>query len=182
MKKILLGAGAIAVVAVLAGCASKPAALPTQTGVDLQKYTGVWHEQARLPNSFQKHCAGDVQAEYSLNTDGTLKVVNQCRESDGSMKRAEAVGRLAESGPQADPAKLEVRFAPAWTSWLPMVWGDYWILRLDGDYAYSLVGTPDRKYLWVLTRDKNADGQRVQALLDYAGTLGFPVEEVIRSN
>lgn len=55
------------------------------------------------------------------------------------------------------------------------------IIRLEGDYEYSLVGTPDRKYLWVLTRAQQADGQRVQALLDYAGTLGFPVEEVIRT-
>ncbi len=182
MKKILLGAAAVAAAAVFAGCASKPAALPTQSGVDLQKYAGVWYEQARLPNRFQNDCAGDVRAEYALNDDGTLLVVNQCRQSDGTTKRAEAVGRLAESGAHADPAKLEVRFAPAWTSWLPIVWGDYWIIRLEDDYAYSLVGTPDRKYLWVLSREEQADTQRVQALLDYAGTLGFPVTDVIHAD
>lgn len=62
-----------------------------------------------------------------------------------------------------------------------MVWGDYWIMRLEGGYEYSLVGTPDRKYLWVLTREEQADPERVQALLDYAGTQGFAVENVIRS-
>lgn len=108
-------------------------------------------------------------------------MVNQCRKEDGTVKRAEGVGRMAEQGPMADASRLEVRFAPDWVSWLPLVWGDYWIIRLAGDYEYSLVGTPDRKYLWVLTRDEQPDAQRVQALLDYAGTLGFPVEEVIRT-
>lgn len=181
MKKMLLGAGAVIGIALLAGCATTPRALPTQAGVDLLRYAGTWYEQARLPNRFQRDCTGEVRADYALNPDGTLSVVNQCRQADGSVKRAEAVGRLAERGPDADPAKLEVRFAPDWTSWLPIVWGDYWIIRLDGDYEYSLVGTPDRKYLWVLTRDERADPQRVQALLDYAGTLGFAVDEMIRS-
>ncbi len=62
-----------------------------------------------------------------------------------------------------------------------MVWGDYWIMRLQGDYQYSLVGTPDRNYLWVLSRDQEADESAVTDLLDYAGTLGFPVTQVIRS-
>lgn len=178
MKKTLFVLGASVA---LAGCATSPDTLPTESGVSLERYAGTWYEQARLPNRFQKDCAGDVQADYALNPDGTLNVVNQCRKEDGSMKRAEAVGRLAEQGAQADPARLEVRFAPKWTSWLPMVWGDYWIMRLEGDYEYSLVGTPDRKYLWVLTREEQADPDRVQALLDYAGTQGFAVENVIRS-
>lgn len=171
----------LSLAAMLAGCAVTPRDLPTQSGVELEKYAGVWHEQARLPNRFQKDCAGDVRADYTLNADGTIKVVNQCRKTDGSVKQAEGLGRLADEGPAADTARLEVRFAPKWTAWLPMVWGDYWIIRLADDYRYSLVGTPDREYLWVLSRDEQADQQRVTELLDYAATLGFPVEEVVRS-
>ena len=88
---------------------------------------------------------------------------------------------MAQGATSGDPSKLEVRFAPEWISWLPLVWGDYWILRLEGDYQYSLVGTPDRDYLWVLSRKPQADPRVVDALLDYAGTLGFPVGQVTRS-
>ncbi|MDX3895993.1 lipocalin family protein [Pusillimonas sp.] len=165
----------------LSGCAASHPELPTQQGVDLQKYAGTWYEQARLPNRFQDDCVGDVRADYALQTDESLSVTNQCRTKDGSIVVAEGEGRLSKSAAPRDQAKLEVRFAPEWTSWLPMVWGDYWILRLDGDYQYSLVGTPDRKYLWVLSRDQQADEAAVEALLDYANTLGFPVDQITRS-
>jgi apolipoprotein D and lipocalin family protein len=166
--------------ALLAGCATTSPELPTQTGVDLERYAGTWHEQARLPNRFQADCVGEVKAEYAVQPDGTLAVTNQCRVQDGSTKMATGEGRLARINGQTDTSRLEVRFAPKWTSWLPMVWGDYWIIRLDGDYQYSLVGTPDRQYLWVLSRTETADPAKVQALLDHAATLGFPVEEVVR--
>src|SRR5690606_26949695 len=120
----------------VAGCATAPDSLPTQSGVDLKQYEGTWYEQARLPNRFQKDCVGDVQADYALQPDGSISVTNQCRISDGSMKVANGEGRLAGSGDQTDPARLEVRFAPKWTSWLPMVWGDYWIIKLQGDYEH----------------------------------------------
>ncbi|MYN11591.1 lipocalin [Pusillimonas sp. TS35] len=177
MKRVV----AVSLVAFVAGCTASHPDLPTQSGVDLNKYVGRWYEQARLPNRFQEDCAGDVRADYELQPDNTIGVTNQCRAKDGSTKVAEGEGRLSTSVDPRDPAKLEVRFAPKWTSWLPMVWGDYWIMRLQGDYQYSLVGTPDRNYLWVLSRDQEADESAVTDLLDYAGTLGFPVTQVIRS-
>lgn len=176
MKKIL----AISLVLVLAGCAGSNPGLPTQAGVDLKGYAGTWYEQARLPNRFQEDCVGDVRADYQLKPDNTISVTNQCRAKDGGTKVAKGEGRLSKAADPRDPAKLEVRFAPKWTSWLPMVWGDYWIMKLRGDYQYSLVGTPDRKYLWVLSRQQEADDSAVTELLDYAGTLGFPVAEIIR--
>lgn len=172
---------AVPIIAILAGCATSSPDLPTQSGVDLERYVGTWHEQARLPNRFQKDCASDVRADYALDTDGTISVINQCRAQDGSTKIAEGEGRLSKAADPRDPAKLEVRFAPKWTSWLPMVWGDYWIIKVEGDYQYSLVGTPDRKYLWVLSRDKRADPAIVGKLLEYAGTLSFPVDQVKRT-
>lgn len=175
MKKIL----AMPLVAILAGCATSGPSLPTQANVDLNKYAGTWYEQARLPNRFQEDCAGNVQAEYTLRPDNTISVTNQCRAKDGSTKVAEGEGRLSKAADPQDPAILEVRFAPTWLSWLPMVWGDYWIMKLQGDYQYSLVGTPDRKYLWVLSRDKHADNAVVTDLLNYARTLNFPVDQVI---
>lgn len=167
--------------AVLAGCATSHPNLPTQPAVDLRKYAGTWYEQARLPNDFQKACVGEVRADYVLQADQTIGVTNQCVTADGGTKVAKAEGRLSTTVSPQDPAKLEVRFAPAWTSWLPMVWGDYWILRLAGDYQYSLVGTPDRRYLWVLSRERQGDPQMIRSLLDYAGTLGFPIDQIAQS-
>ncbi|MVW71591.1 lipocalin family protein [Bordetella sp. 15P40C-2] len=171
---------AVSLVAALAGCATTRTDLPTQSSVDLSKYAGTWYEQARLPNRFQDDCASDVQADYVLREDGTLGVTNQCKKANGETKVATAQGRLNPSVQPPDPAKLQVRFAPAWTSWLPWVWGNYWIIKLAGDYEYSLVGTPDREYLWVLTREKDADQARVDDLLDYARTQGFAVDKMVR--
>ncbi|NYT77679.1 lipocalin family protein [Alcaligenaceae bacterium] len=173
---------ALSLIVTLAGCATPHANLTTEKDVDLNKYAGTWYEQARLPNRFQKQCVSDVQADYVLRPDNTLLVTNQCRTSDGSTEVAQGEGRLSTAANPRDPAILQVRFAPAWTSWLPFVWGDYWILKLRDDYHYSLVGTPDRKYLWVLSRNKQADKDIVTELLNYAKSLGFPAEQVVRAD
>ena len=178
MKKIMV----LSLSVTLAACATSQADLATQKDVDLNQYMGTWYEQARLPNSFQRECVGDVQANYVMAADKTITVTNRCQGSDGQVKEAVGPGRLASSVNPADPAVLEVRFAPKWLSWLPMVWGDYWIMKLEGDYQYSLVGTPDRKYLWVLSRDKQADPKTVSQLLDYAASQGFAVQKVIPTN
>jgi len=176
MKRIF----ALSLASVLAGCSTTPDSLPTQSGVDLNKYAGTWYEQSRLPNRFQDDCVSDVQADYAVQPDGTLSVTNQCKTANNGTKVAHAEGRLNPAVEPRDPARLQVRFAPEWTSWIPWVWGDYWIIKLDDNYQYSLVGTPDRNCLWVLSRDKQADPAKVQQLLDHARSLGFPVENAIR--
>ena len=140
--------------------------------VDLQRYVGTWYEVARFPNRFQDHCASDVVAEYSLRPDGRIDVVNRCRRADGSMDEARGVARRAGGGGQSD-AKLEVRFAPAFLSFLPMVWGDYWILGLGPDYNWSVVGDPGRKYLWILSRTPALSAPSCQQALEVARANGF---------
>jgi apolipoprotein D and lipocalin family protein len=146
--------------------------------VDLQRYAGLWHEQARLPNRFQKQCAGPATAEYTLLGDGQMEVRNRCILEDGSFDEAVGVARVAPVAGQPGAGRLEVRFAPEWLGWLPAVWGDYWILKLDRDYQVALVGTPDRKYLWVLSRAPRLDDAALDAELDYARSLGFDVDKV----
>ena len=163
-------------VMLLAGCAQPNPDLVVQKDVDLSKYAGTWYEQARLPNRFQSKCAGDVQADYVLQGGSVLQVTNQCRLQDGSVEVAIGEGRLAGGD---STSKLEVRFAPSWLSWLPMVWGDYWIIQLQDDYQYSLVGTPNREYLWVLSRDKEGNKAKVQALLEFAEEQGFDTSNVV---
>ncbi len=149
--------------------------------VDLKRYAGLWHEQARLPNRFEKQCTGPVTAEYVPLPDGTIEVRNRCILSDGSFEESVGAARVVPVAGQPGAGRLEVRFAPQWLSWLPLVWGDYWILKLDRDYQVALVGSPDRQYLWVLSRAPRLDDATLTAELDYARTLGFDVDKVIRT-
>ena len=147
--------------------------------VDLSRYTGKWYEIARLPNSFQKDCVGEVTATYTPLGEGQLKVVNQCREKQG-VKQAEGKARLAAK--DQPNSKLKVRFAPSWLSWLPSVWGDYWIIDLAPDYSYSVVGTPDRKYLWILSRTAQMDEETYKKLIEKATSQGFDVSKLVKTS
>lgn len=162
----------------LSACSTQTAYLPTQDDLNLGDYAGVWYEQALLPNRFQKECVSDVSAKYTPLDSEQLRVRNQCQKADGTVSVAEGIGRLNGAITPLNPAILEVRFAPNWLSFLPMVWGDYWIIKTVGNYQYSLVGSPDREYLWVLSRDRKADMVVVNELLEYAGTLGFDIDKV----
>lgn len=173
-KGILFG-----LLSLMAGCATQQADLAVQPDVDLKRYMGTWYEQARLPNKFQDRCVSDVRADYVLLADQRVGVTNQCKNQDGKIDQAQAIGRLNTSIQPPSTSILQVRFAPAWLSWLPAVWGDYWIMKIADDYQYSLVGTPNREYLWVLSREPQADKQRIQELLDYAQEQGFAVQKVL---
>ena len=147
--------------------------------VDIQRYAGIWHEQARLPNRFQKQGDGAVTAEYIPQPDGTVQVRNRCVRPDGNFDETVGTARVVPVAGQPGAGRLEVCFAPSWLAWLPMVWGDYWILKLDRDYQVALVGTPDRQYLWVLSRAPRLEDDALQAELDYAASLGFDTTKVV---
>jgi apolipoprotein D and lipocalin family protein len=151
-------------------------ALPVVGALDLDRYLGRWHEIARYPNYFERMCASEVTAEYSRNADGTLKVVNACLDDTGKQVRAEGVARIV-----APPAKLEVRFAPAWLSWLPLVWADYWVIDIADDYSYAVVSEPGRDYLWILGRDPLMSDARYEAILSRLAKLGFDPARLVRN-
>ncbi len=155
------------------------APLPTQDWVDLARYAGRWYEIARLPNRFQNQCASDVAATYTLQPDGRVTVVNECRGRDGQTARVEGVARRADD--KGPASRLKVRFAPAWLSFLPFVWGDYWILELDHDYRYAAVGDPARKYFWILSRSPEMDAATYESLAAAAGRLGFDAGRLVRT-
>ena len=145
--------------------------------VDFSRYAGVWYEVARLPNRFEKKCASDVSAEYTLREDGRIRVVNRCRKADGSLTAAEGVARLADR--KGANSRLKVRFAPSFLSFLPFVWGDYQIVELAPDYGHAVVGSPDRKYLWILSRTPRLDGATYERLAAAARAQGFDVSRLI---
>jgi apolipoprotein D and lipocalin family protein len=169
---MMLG-GALMVIAVAA------APLPTQDWVDLERYAGRWYEIARLPNRFQERCVGDVVATYTLRPDGRVSVVNECREKDGRIARAEGEARRADA--KGPASRLKVRFAPAWLSFLGLVWGDYWIVELDPDYRYAVVGDPSRRYLWILSRRPELDAATYDSLASTVARLGFDVSRLERT-
>ncbi len=139
--------------------------------VDLTRYAGLWYEIARYPNRFQAKCAGDVTAEYTLRTDGQLTVVNRCARTDGSEDLVQGVARLAD--PKRSTSKLQIRFAPAAFSWLPQVWGDYWIIGLAPDYGYAVVGEPTRGCLWILARGPKLAESDYKAAVAIAVANGY---------
>lgn len=136
----------------LAGAASgqevpEPAPVTAVKSVDISRYVGLWYEVAKIPNRFQDQCASGTTARYTLREDGRLEVVNRCRKDDGSMDEAEGVAKIEDA---VTNAKLKVSFV-SFLGWRPF-WGDYWVIGLGEDYSWAVVGTPDRKYGWVLAR------------------------------
>jgi apolipoprotein D and lipocalin family protein len=152
--------------------------LETVAAVDLKRYAGKWYEVARLPNSFEKKCAGNVTAEYKLLDDGNIEVVNTCKETNGELSVAVGKARLKD---KKTNSKLKVRFAPAFLSFLPFVWGDYWIIELGENYDYAVVASPDRKYFWVLSRTPEIEETRLREILQRANEKGFDTNKVIRT-
>jgi apolipoprotein D and lipocalin family protein len=150
--------------------AAPPEPLQTIARLDVGRYLGTWYEIAKYPNRFQRQCVADTSALYRLRDDGQLDVINRCRQANGEV--AEAVGRARQDGP-ADLPKLKVRFAPAWLSWLPMVWGNYWVIDLDPGYQLVAVSEPSREYLWVLSRTPTVEAGTYQALLNRLREKGF---------
>lgn len=155
--------------------AKDPPPLEAVPELDLQRYSGTWHEIARLPMYFERRCVGDITATYVPLESGRVQVRNACLRDDGVRMQSEGMARRAGD----HPAKLQVRFAPAWLSFLPMVWADYWVIALDPDYRWALVGEPDREYLWFLSREPVMDAATFDDLKARARAMGYSLEELI---
>jgi apolipoprotein D and lipocalin family protein len=152
--------------------------LSVVSNLDLQRYAGRWYEVARFPNRFQDKCAGDVEAVYTVRDDERITVVNRCRERDGSTTDAQGAARRVKGAP---PSVLQVRFAPAFLGFLPFVWGDYQVMALDDAHTHALIGTPDRKYLWILSRTPGLDPATYDQLVETAKAQGFDVSRLVRT-
>jgi len=155
---------AIAMLSILS-CSKAP--LETVDQVDIQKYSGTWYEIARLPNSFEKGLKC-VTATYSLKDNGKIKVENRGVKTDVKVSDIEGTAWQPDS---AYPGRLKVRFFWPFS-------GDYYIMKLADDYSYSLVGSPSRKFLWILSRSKSISDETKSELLQYAKDRGFAVEKM----
>lgn len=165
---------------ILISCSGMKSSLPLQTvaTVDLVRYAGTWYEIARLPMWFQRHCL-DSKAIYTIRPDGQIGVHNECVTDAGGLDQAEGIATVVDT---TTNAKLAVTFDNFFARLVgPSREGNYWILDLDPDYQTALVGTPDRRYLWILSRTPQLDEIAYQRLVAKARQLGFPVSDLIQS-
>lgn len=142
--------------------------------VDLAKYAGKWYEIARLPMYFQRNCASDVTATYTANPDGSIKVDNQCQTAQA--QTLESIGKATKNGDTG--SQLKVTFLPKGLRWLPFGKANYWVLALDNDYKYALVGTPNQKYLWVLSRTPTMPESIYNSYVGLAKQQGYDVSKL----
>ena len=138
--------------------------------VELEKYLGKWYEIAHLPARFQEGCT-DTSATYTLSEDGSISVFNECIRN-GKMKRAKGKAKVVD---RHSGAKLKVTFF--WP-----FYGDYWIIDLGKDYDYAVVGTPNRKYLWILSRTPQMDDKLFSQLVESVKSKGFDLNNLIKTN
>jgi apolipoprotein D and lipocalin family protein len=149
--------------------------LKTEAKVDISRYTGQWYEQFRLPNSFQKEGA-TAEARYTLQADGTVQVVNTETRRDNQRK---SVTGTATVVPDGRNSRLQVRFQGL-ASLVPVPEeGNYWIIKLAPDYSMALVGTPDRKFLWLLSRKPKISAEVRTAYEKEAQRQGFDTSKLV---
>nr|ABB02402.1 temperature-induced lipocalin [Gossypium arboreum] len=143
--------------------------------LDIKRYMGRWYEIASFPSRFQPRNGVNTRATYTLNEDGTVHVLNETF-TDG--KRGFIEGTAYKADPQSDEAKLKVKFyVPPFLPIIPIV-GDYWVLHLDDDYQYALIGQPSRNYLWVLCRQTHMDDEIYNQLVQKAKDEGYDVSKL----
>ena len=150
-----------------AGCTTQHAPLQTVEHVDVQRYMGAWYEIARYEQFFEKGCS-DINATYTLQSDGKIKVLNQCVKEDG--KLSQAIGRAYAL--DKSNAKLKVSFF--WP-----FYGNYWIVMLGDNYEYAVVGEPTREYFWILSRTKELEISTQEKILSKMASLGYDKSKLI---
>jgi apolipoprotein D and lipocalin family protein len=163
-KRVVFVSGALLVAAAVYGFArSGGSDLEPVSSVELNRYVGKWYEVARYPNRFQKKCAGDVSATYSIRQDGKISVLNVCRKADGELTEAKGTARVVD---RATRAKLKVTFFWPFS-------GNYWIIGLDPEYRWAVVGEPTRKYLWILAREPHMSDEDYQKAIAIVREKGY---------
>jgi apolipoprotein D and lipocalin family protein len=146
----------------------------TVESVDLDRYTGLWYEIARLPNRFQKQCVKNVTAYYRLLSDGKIEVVNRCLQTDGKADEVKGIAKVVDL---INFSRLKVSFfRPLGIS---LFWGDYWIIGLGANYEYAVVGTPDRKYGWILARQSRLENKQLDEIFDLLRRQGYQPDDFI---
>lgn len=150
--------------------------MPNQpvAAIDLQRYMGQWHEIAHLPLFFQRKCSGPVTATSLLGANAEIKLHAICATRSGR-KTVDMVAISVEE----QPAAFKIRIVPAWLSWLPYAWFEYWVIDIDPNYQWAVVGGPGAKHLWILSRDRTMGVALYHRLVERARDRGYPVDKLV---
>lgn len=169
-----LATAMLALLGTLAACQTVHAPLAVVDDVDLERYLGRWYEIASFPQYFQRGCVATT-ANYTLRDDDRIRVENECRDGsfEGDLRRATGVAWVKD--PNGSRAKLKVQFFWPFRA-------DYWIIELDPEYRYAVVGHPSRDYLWILSRTRTMDPADYATLLAHIEAKGFEVERLNRTH
>jgi apolipoprotein D and lipocalin family protein len=138
--------------------------------LDLNKYMGTWYEIARYDHSFERGLVG-VTADYALRPDGKITVINQGYEGSLNGKLSRAKGKAKQPDPN-EPGKLKVAF-------FLFFFADYYILELDKEYQWALIGSSSDKYLWILSRTPKLDPDTMELILNLARDRGYDTDKLI---
>jgi apolipoprotein D and lipocalin family protein len=149
---------------------NRSVAIPTKR-VDLEKYLGRWYEIARYDQIFERGLQA-ATADYALNDDGTMSVVNTGRKPNGATKVVSGKAKIVDRGTNA---RLKVSFFG------PFYVGNYWVLDHADDYSWSVVGDPSGRFLWLLAREARPEPSEVQALIGRARALGYDTSMLVRT-
>lgn len=145
-------------------------AVTTVDHVDLTRYVGKWYEIASMPQWFQKKCVSDVTANYQVLPSGRIQVINSCMTEDGSVSEAIGEAKVTES---ATNAKLLVTFAKIFGKYIYSFGGDYWVIDLDPNYNYAVIGHPTLDYGWILARQSSLSDQDLLAIAANLKAQGY---------
>ena len=171
--KLLLSAGMILLF--LGSCSNRLTmrSIDTTTvdSLNIERYLGTWYEIARFPHSFEKDLEG-VTATYSMRKDGKIRVVNQGYKGSLTGKRSKAVGKAKVPDP-SQPARLKVSF-------FLFFYGDYFVLELDEEYQWAMIGSSNPMFFWILSRTPQMDPEVYLMLLDIARERGYDLDPLIR--
>ena len=164
MRRCVLSFALAAAILTLA-CQTTQQPLAVVEDVDLDRYLGRWYEIASFPQRFQKGCVATA-ATYSKLENGRIRVLNECRNDtlDGELRQVEGEAWVVD--PSQTLAKLRVQFFWPFS-------GAYWIIDLDPQYRWAVVGHPSREYLWVLSRSRQMDDAVYAELIDRIVANGY---------
>lgn len=169
-------AGLAALVALGAATAAPP--VRSVDRFEPERYAGMWYELARIPQGdLLARCVGDVTATYRPLDDGSLNVVQRCREAGDRF--SVLVGRATPQARDGSAARMKVSYMPAWLRWLPTAHDDHWVVYVDPDYTTAVVSDPSRQTLHVLSRSPQVDALALEPVLTRLKALRYPVERLV---
>jgi apolipoprotein D and lipocalin family protein len=176
MRK-LISAVFVPILLLIGVCFLNPLSIPAQQStvmavpsVDLKRYSGRWFEIARLPTKFQKQCIGNTTTTFNtMRENGQLEILSRCLVKNGKVDEIRGETKVSD----ATNAKMKVSF-PKFSS------DSFWVIDLDPNYQYAVVGNPDRDYLWILNRAPQMDDAVYQQILRRIEKMGFKPNKLIK--